>query len=285
MLELMINTEVINVTVSQADEMLLPYLREQKLLTGTKEGCASGDCGACTVVLVDHEDSQELRYRQINACITPLHSLHGKQIITVEHLKQGDNLHPVQQMMVDRNGTQCGFCTPGIVMSLYALSKQSVTPSEPTDYLAGNLCRCTGYGPLIECANDIAATPVNDPIQTNKDHLIAWMNSVSPLHHPNYFTPTNRDDLGQLRRQYPNATLVSGATDLALDVTQRYQNIEQMIDLSNVDDLLTIEPTELGWRIGAAVPMYRVHEFMRQHYPTTNEIISIDGKGKTLLPD
>jgi xanthine dehydrogenase small subunit len=273
MLQLMLNAEVVNISTNQADGMLLPYLREQRFLTGTKEGCASGDCGACTVVLVDKETDETLRYRQINACITPLHALHGKQIITVEHLKQGDKLHPVQQMVVDRNGTQCGFCTPGIVMSLYALSKQSVTPSEPTDYLAGNLCRCTGYGPLIECANDIAATPVNDPIQTNKDHLIAWMNSVSPLHHPNYFTPTNRDDLGQLRRQYPNATLVSGATDLALDVTQRYQNIEQMIDLSNVDDLLTIEPTELGWRIGAAVPMYRVHEFMRQHYPTTNEII------------
>ncbi|XAW88278.1 2Fe-2S iron-sulfur cluster-binding protein [Vibrio sp. CDRSL-10 TSBA] len=167
MLELMINSDVVKVASAQADTMLLNYLREEKQMTGSKEGCASGDCGACTVVMVDLDDDQRMRYRQINACITPIHALHGKQIITVEHLKQHDQLHPVQQMVVDRHGSQCGFCTPGIVMSLYALSKQEQPPHNPSDFLAGNLCRCTGYGPLIDAANAIAESSIDDPLSHN----------------------------------------------------------------------------------------------------------------------
>ncbi|MFD2017900.1 2Fe-2S iron-sulfur cluster-binding protein [Vibrio olivae] len=111
MLELMINSEITKVVDAKADTMLLNYLREQKQITGSKEGCASGDCGACTVVMVDLTPQQQLRYRQINACITPLHALHGKHVITVEHLKQPQGLHPVQQAVVEEHGTQCGLYT------------------------------------------------------------------------------------------------------------------------------------------------------------------------------
>lgn len=273
MLELMINSEVMKVGDAKADTMLLNYLREQKQMTGSKEGCASGDCGACTVVMVDLDADQTLRYRQINACITPLHALHGKQVITVEHLKQHDALHPVQQAVVDEHGTQCGFCTPGVVMSLYALSKQTPAPSHPADYLAGNLCRCTGYGPLIEAANKVAASDIQDPLDEFSGGVKIWMNQVAPIEAENYCKPLNRKALAEAKAAMPNAKLLAGGTDLALEVTQQRRSIEQIIDVSGVKEMLDITPTVSGWRIGASVPMNQVHDFMREHFPTTDEII------------
>ncbi len=273
MLELMINNDVINVTSAKADMMLLNYLREQKHMTGSKEGCASGDCGACTVVVVDIDDKQKLNYRQINACITPIHALHGKQIITVEHLKQNDQLHPVQQTVVEHHGSQCGFCTPGVVMSLYALSKQEETPQNPTHFLSGNLCRCTGYGPLIEAANSIAAKRIADPLSAYESAVKTWMTSVKEVNDPNYARPKNRQQLAQAIKDMPEAKMIAGGTDLSLEVTQQRKPLAQLIDLSHVDDLLTITETSAGWRIGAAVPMTQVHEFFKQHFPTADEVI------------
>ena len=273
MLELMINNDVVKVASAKADTMLLNYLREQKHMTGSKEGCASGDCGACTVVVVDSNDGNKLSYRQINACITPIHALHGKQIITVEHLKQNDQLHPVQQTVVDHHGSQCGFCTPGIVMSLYALSKQEETPQNPTHFLSGNLCRCTGYGPLIEAANSIAANHIDDPLNVHEAAVKTWMASVSEENEPDYARPQNRQQLAQAIKDMPGAKMIAGGTDLSLEVTQQYKSLPQLIDLSHVDDLLTITETSSGWRIGAAVPMTQVHEFVKQHFPTADEVI------------
>ena len=273
MLELMINNDVVKVASAKADTMLLNYLREQKHMTGSKEGCASGDCGACTVVVVDSGDADKLSYRQINACITPIHALHGKQIITVEHLKQNDQLHPVQQTVVDHHGSQCGFCTPGIVMSLYALSKQEETPQNPTHFLSGNLCRCTGYGPLIEAANSIAAKRIDDPLSVHEATVKTWMASVTAENEPDYARPQNRQQLAKALKDMPGAKMIAGGTDLSLEVTQQHKPLPQLIDLSHVDDLLTITETSAGWRIGAAVPMTQVHEFVKQHFPTADEVI------------
>ncbi len=273
MLELMINSEVNTIADVKADTMLLNYLRETKQMKGSKEGCASGDCGACTVVMVDLDANQALRHRQINACITPLHALHGKQVITVEHLKQAGALHPVQQAVVDAHGTQCGFCTPGVVMSLYALSKQTPAPSHPADYLAGNLCRCTGYGPLINAANQVASAKIPDPLDSERERVSAWMRQVAPLENPNYQKPLNRQALAAALKAAPNAKLLAGGTDLALEVTQRRHSIEQIIDVSGVAEMLDITPTVSGWRLGAAVPMNQVHQFMREHFPSADEVV------------
>ncbi len=273
MLEVMINNQIVSIPTISADMMLLTYLREHRALKGTKEGCASGDCGACTVVMVDQDEHQALRYRQINACITPLHAVHGKQIITVEYLKRGEQLHPVQQAVINRHGSQCGFCTPGFVMSLYALSKQNNRPENPADFLAGNLCRCTGYGPLIQAAHDIVQTNAPDPLDAEQHSVQQWMAQVPPLQSEHYFMPETRQALAQLRQTHPTAKLIAGGTDLSLEVTQRYQSLPLLIDVSKVDDMCTITETSDGWRLGAAIPMYRVHQFMQQHFPSTDEVI------------
>lgn len=274
MLELMINNEVIKIATTDPDLTLLEYLRNTLKLTGTKEGCASGDCGACTVVCVDLDAEQQLRFRQINSCITLLNALHGKQIITVEYLKKGNKLHQIQEIVVEKYGTQCGFCTPGIVMSLYALSKQQSKPENPADYLIGNLCRCTGYGPLIEAAEQIADNISITAESEGDKKLKAWMRGCRSQLTQNYLKPTNRQELAAVRKGYPQARFIAGGTDLVLEITQQLKTVSPLIDLSGVDDLLSITETKSGWRIGAALPLTELQPFMEEHYPSTNELFA-----------
>ena len=272
MLEIMINSEVVQIERASADTMLLTYLREQQQMTGSKEGCGSGDCGACTVVLVSLDNQEELTFHQINSCITPLHALHGKQIITVEFLNQQGSLHPIQERLVAAHGSQCGFCTPGFMMSLYALSKQTQLTSEPVDYLAGNLCRCTGYGPIIDVANSLAQKPVIDPLAAHFGNTIHWMKQVKPLTSDSYYLPKTRSELSRVRKAHPKAKLIAGGTDLSLVVTQQWQPLESLIDVSQVDDLTTISESSQGWRIGASVSLHDVHQWLKIHLPSAQEL-------------
>src|SRR5687768_172518 len=151
-LDFLLNGERVSLADENPARTLLTWLRESWHLIGTKEGCAEGDCGACTVVLADVDAAGRLRYQPVNACILFLGALEGKEVITVEGLKSGRSLHPVQRAMVDCHGSQCGFCTPGFVMALYAHYK-SATPPDLCDAIAGNLCRCTGYRAILEAGN------------------------------------------------------------------------------------------------------------------------------------
>ncbi len=254
---------------------LLDWLREDQRAFGTKEGCNEGDCGACTVVLARLENGR-LVHRPVNACITFLGMADGAEVLTVEDLAKGQTLHPVQQALVDHHGSQCGFCTPGIVMSLFALGKEGgvVDRDRVNDQLAGNLCRCTGYRPII----DAALTGLNeaaDHLDRAANERIARLEALddgagalvmaptSP--HPEpvegssaagegfFAAPRTLADLVSLASEHPDATIVAGATDVGLWITKQFRPVTKLVWIGRVAELQAIESHPDTLSIGAGV--------------------------------
>lgn len=261
------------------DTSVLELLRTQLGQTGTKEGCASGDCGACTVAIGEADADGELRYHNANACITPAYQLSGCHLVTVEGLSRGDALHPAQAAMVECHGSQCGFCTPGIVMSLFTLHEtQRRRPAPLTQerleaMLGGNLCRCTGYRPIRDAALTMNAYPDTHPSWADDPDLAT---EVGNLHQSakaeltdrgHYSAPRDISALRELKRQRPNARLVAGATDLWLEATQQLKALDDLIDVRHVAELNRIEETADGWWIGAAVTYSRLEPLLEAQYP------------------
>lgn len=273
-----------SVTIGEqaADTTVLDYLREAGR-TGTKEGCASGDCGACTVVTVSLRDGK-LCYEPINACIAPLGALQGKQLITVEDLAQDENLHPVQQAMVDAHASQCGFCTPGFVMSLFAayhaddLSKSS-TPDrhQIAEALGGNLCRCTGYRPIIDAASTALGQRAEDAFDRSADATREQLQAIAAkpvrTRSSTYLMPRTSNDVAADLDAHPEARIVAGGTDLMLEVTQNLQDIPTLIDLTHVEDLHHIEVDDTRLRFGAAVTHNECLPTFLMDYPECEELI------------
>src|SRR6516225_7554590 len=222
--------------------MVLDWLREEQGATGTKEGCAEGDCGACTVVLARLKRGQ-LVHEAVNACIVFLGQLDGAELITVEDLAEGSALHPVQQAMVDHHGSQCGFCTPGIVMSLFAAyhSGAPATVTSLCDQLAGNLCRCTGYRPILTAAQATCnGSPEDQFAATARERAraisaLADGQDVFVGDETSFFaSPASLDSLAALYARFPDATLVGGATDVGLWITKQLRDIKRIIWLGRV---------------------------------------------------
>jgi xanthine dehydrogenase small subunit len=258
-----------NVTPSQT---LLSVLRESLRACDTKEGCGAGDCGACTVV-VGRPSEAGLKFEAINSCLRPAHAIDGLALWTASDLRQADGrLHPVQQALVDHHGSQCGFCTPGMVMSLFALHQRTVaqgrTPSDDDIHLAlsGNLCRCTGYRPIVEAARALsgsAAEPL--PMATIQQAL-----SALPLRdnaRSTYALPTSLDELLRLRSSRPQARLIAGATDAGLELTQQLAQWDSVIDLSRVAELRRVESFVHHIAIGAAVPLQEAFDALSADRP------------------
>jgi xanthine dehydrogenase small subunit len=261
---------------------VLNYLREDLRLTGTKEGCAEGDCGACTVVLGEL-DGDAIRYRAVNACILFTPQLAGKQLITVEHLRRPDgSLHPVQEAMVECHGSQCGFCTPGFVMALFALYHSEGTPSRQRilDVLAGNLCRCTGYRPIIDAARRMYELGEGDHFSEREAETAAQLQALADCdrlafahHGRRYFAPRRLDDLAALCEQFPGATLLAGGTDVGLWVTKQHRDLETLIYVGAVEELKRLEVTDTHLEIGAAVTYTDAMDELGARWPDFGELI------------
>ncbi|RJF96231.1 xanthine dehydrogenase small subunit [Noviherbaspirillum saxi] len=269
--------EVQTVAYAAPTQTILQHVREDLHCTGTKEGCAEGDCGACTVVIGELKgDTVELK--SVNSCIQFLPTLDGKALFTVEDLKQPDGeLHPVQQAMVECHGSQCGFCTPGFVMSLWSLYlKQEDKPCAPQrkdidDTLSGNLCRCTGYRPIIDAAHRMLELP---KAQFDRDALATALQAIqrndmlSYTHDGQSFhIPLTLEQLIRIRAEKPEATLLSGSTDIGLWVTKQMRNLGDIIYINQVKELQSLSGQDGMLDIGAAVSLTDAYAAVCQHYP------------------
>ena len=249
---LIINEHPYNLDTIPPHTTLLRFLRDHIFLTGTKEGCAEGDCGACSVVVLDRNGAQS-RLKAINACLVPIHTLSGQQVWTVEGLAKRNELHPVQTAMVKNLGSQCGYCTPGIVMSLMEAYYRTDMhePWQLDDQLCGNLCRCTGYRPIRAAAESIINTDPNDAFST----LEADVPTTISHQHQNqrFLAPASWNELWEGLSENPDATFVCGATDLGLDITKKHAQYACLIALDRLPALNTLTKGEAHIRIGAAV--------------------------------
>ncbi len=248
---------------------VLDYLRGHARLTGTKEGCAEGDCGACTIVVARPRDGK-MQYEAVNSCLMLLPQLDGASVTTVEGLASNGELHPVQQALVDTDGTQCGFCTPGFVMALYAF-QQGGEPAETErihDALAGNLCRCTGYKAIVAAAHAAAAArpraeTVRD-VPSNGDYRCAgqtvWM-------------PRSLDELVKLRAEHPDAVLIAGGTDLGLKASKDREQFPKVILTGAVEDMCSVAVKDGALEIGGAATYTMALQLIEQHFPSFAALI------------
>ncbi|MFT4960092.1 MAG: xanthine dehydrogenase small subunit [Paracoccaceae bacterium] len=264
----LLNGEAVELTDISPTTTLLDWLREDQHLTGTKEGCNEGDCGACTVMVTDGDGAKAL-----NSCILFLPQLQGKAIRTVEGVSGPDGaLHPVQQAMIDHHGSQCGFCTPGFVMSMTTAHLNGATDFDTQ--LAGNLCRCTGYAPIIRAAEAAADQPI--PVWV-KDKVRVGEPAPAPQNLPPYastsYAPDSSDALAAIYAANPDATLVAGATDVGLWVTKGLRDLGPVIFLGQCSDLKAIAVDANTVRFGAMVDMNAMGVVMNDLHPSYGEMI------------
>lgn len=265
---------------------VLNYLRSLPTHKGVKEGCAEGDCGACTVVLGQLSENGSIQYRNIDSCLLFLPSLHSKHLITVENLKDdAGGLHPVQHEMVETGGSQCGYCTPGFVMSLFSLYKNSDHPTREQidDSLTGNLCRCTGYRPIIEAAANACVNKGIDHLTKQEPQVTRLLKSIphESLHlktaTQEYFKPRTKAEALSLKHDHPDAIVVCGATDVALRVTKRHELLAKIIDLADVEEFKNVEEGSTALYIGSAVPLNDVMSVVKANFPALHEMLTVFG--------
>jgi len=273
--------EIVEVKNPNPNETLLNYIRTKLKKTGTKEGCAEGGCGACTIVLGELKNNK-INYNAINSCIMFLPTLQGKQLILVEDLiSKNGSLHPVQEAMVNYHGSQCGFCTPGFVMSLFSMFKNHIRFKDNIikDTIAGNLCRCTGYKPIIKAAKSLNSKNKIDHFFQNQQSTISLLKKITNesivIYSKNkkYFAPIYVKELKKILKKNINSHLLSGGTDLSLIVTKERKDINSLIYMNSINELNYIKNDNKYIEVGAATPLTTLESYIEKYYPDFTAIL------------
>ena len=263
----LLNGEVVSLSNVSPTTTLLDWLREERGLTGTKEGCNEGDCGACSVMITDENGS-----RALNGCILFLPQVNGKAVTTVEGMASADGtLHPVQETMIEHHGSQCGFCTPGFVVSMATAHLNGATDHDVQ--LAGNLCRCTGYAPIIRAAEAAAGAPVPAHLRSLKDTLAQDIPAPTKADGAPHVQPESSDELAAWYLDNPDATLIAGATDVGLWVTKGFRDLGAVAFLNRCADLRGITEDETGLRIGAMTTLTEVEAKLAPLHPSLGTML------------
>ncbi len=285
--EFTLNGERVRVEGAPATTTLLDWLRRAGR-TGSKCGCAEGDCGACTVALVERDGAGRPAYRAINSCIALLPMFADREVVTVEGLADGDTLHPVQAAMVEHGGSQCGYCTPGFVVSLFeAYHRRGVTePCQINDQLCGNLCRCTGYRPIRDAAAAVLAARAAASGEVPDAAVDRWAARLDqPVALPaelayaaggeKFFRPATLAELFELKKRHTDARLVAGATEIGVELNKKFKRFPVLISTEGVAELTQIRATAVEWRIGAAATLTAIEETLAPEYPSLAKMLSV----------
>ena len=275
-----------NNSVYSPTTTVLKYLRSLPGHKGVKEGCAEGDCGACTVVMA-HFDGKKMKYKAVDSCLIFLPMLQGRQLITIENLESDrGQLHPVQNAMIESDGSQCGYCTPGIVMTLFSAYKNhhSTGTGEIKKTLSGNLCRCTGYKPIVEAAQNVFSHVGEDHFSISENKIIRLLKDIKSKRAKEFFNEKQRYikpfDLSEAyfyRQLYPEAILICGNTDIALKVTKKNELLSEIIDISDLKELNFIKKTAKTIFIGSGTTIEDIRMVIKDELPALYSMLSVFG--------
>lgn len=288
MLRFELNGRPVEVFDASPNLTLLEWLRQTRpvsegrgdRLTGTKEGCAEGDCGACTVVLLDDRAPGGPRYRSVNSCLLLLPMVHGRQVWTVEGIGSVRDPHPVQTAMVDALGSQCGYCTPGFIMSMFEATYRDDLDAEwkLDDQLCGNLCRCTGYRPIRDAAKEVAGLRPNDAFRTALDAEPVEAESFDhSWKGERFIAPTSLNEATRVLAEHPSARLICGATDLGLHVTKKHVRFPLLLSTEHIAELRDIAEDDFGFSVGAAVTLADLEDWSAHALPILHRMLRYFG--------